>query len=610
MLKEVIIKEIENNSSQDMFVGDVLLYELNNLENVKLNPEKCSLFRTGRHKNDLPSVCKFGVADEAMTDCLGAVKESGDGKDNAVGNVIVSDHLTVLGKDDNALVIAFYGGEHHLVRTEIYVDNSGNFNGLKVFAEFNCLLKPEEKRVTERLDVFTTNDVTSSIKKWALERVGNISVHTKKCPAVFCTWYYYERTVTYEDVCVNLNKIKERNVPFDVFQIDDGWEVTPGEWKPNENFPEMKSVAQKIKSFGLTAGIWTSPFVAHRTACVFKEHPDWILRDENGLPCVYNVNGEDFYIFDISIEETWDYFEELYRHLTFDWGFTYHKLDFTRAPIIAKSAAFANKNKTVIECYRNAVCAIRRGMGNEAFFLMCGGLYDPLIGLVDAQRTGSDVLSMWSSSINKNGKTLPYTVKQSLLRYYMNNWWYNDPDALVIRKNEIMERGTRLTYGLLNDDEVRTSTLNQLIGGGLVCSTEPLDKIDDDRLSNLKHILPVRAVETEPVKLMDIERYPDKIRLREKSDKESSYLVLINWNDNDAVCPVVSVEEIAGKNLKIEKGKEYFVCDFYARKIYKNLNENSKIILSEIPAHASTILKLTQNNPERKNVDFEGHYLM
>ena len=43
----------------------------------------------------------------------------------------------------------------------------------------------------------------------------------------------------------------------------------------------------------------------------------------------------------------------------------------------------------------------------------------------------------------------------------MNRWWANDPDALMIRRNERMERGLRLTYGLLNEEEVKTSVINQ-----------------------------------------------------------------------------------------------------------------------------------------------------
>lgn len=288
----------------------------------------------------------------------------------------------------------------------------------------------------------------------------------------------------------------------------------------------------------------------------------------------------------------------------------YHKLDFTRAPITAEKGCFANKYITLAVAYRKAVEAIRRGMGEEADFLMCGGLYDPIIGLVDAQRTGSDVLSMWSSNINKNGKTAPYTIKQSLLRYYMNYWWHNDPDALMIRKNEVMERNSRLTYGLLNDEEVKTCTLNQLIGGGIVCSTEPMDKIDEERLANLKHILPIRPVETETVDLLQSGRFPDKVRLKEIDKDNNSYLVIINWDDAVVITPKVSVAQIAGTNMILDMSKKYAVTDFYGRKIYENLRADEEITIDHLQPHSSTILKLSEMKAETENVDYIGHYLM
>ena len=66
--------------------------------------------------------------------------------------------------------------------------------------------------------------------------------------------------------------------------------------------------------------------------------------------------------------------------------------------------------------------AVRRGIGSDSYLLVCGGLYDACIGIADAQRTGSDVLSMWKKDDEKDGKTVPYTVKQNLLRWYMGEW--------------------------------------------------------------------------------------------------------------------------------------------------------------------------------------------
>ena len=138
----------------------------------------------------------------------------------------------------------------------------------------------------------------------------------------------------------SLEQIEQKKLPFDVFQIDEGWEKTLGWWEANEKFPmPMEEIAARIRAAGLIPGIWTSPFVAKETAPVWQEHPDWVLRDHNGQPCIFPMNDTTYWVYDITVPETRDYFTELYRHLTFDWGYTYHKLDFTRAAIAPHSAA-------------------------------------------------------------------------------------------------------------------------------------------------------------------------------------------------------------------------------------------------------------------------------
>ena len=53
----------------------------------------------------------------------------------------------------------------------------------------------------------------------------NARYHSK-APSVFYTWYYYGLTVTYEDVALSLSEIKKKQLPFDVFQVDEGDGIT------------------------------------------------------------------------------------------------------------------------------------------------------------------------------------------------------------------------------------------------------------------------------------------------------------------------------------------------------------------------------------------------
>ena len=313
-----------------------------------------------------------------------------------------------------------------------------------------------------------SEDLLQAIDDYAADKARIYhALRSKNPPSVYCTWYYYGLTVTYEDVQENLNEIKRRKLPFDVYQIDEGWEVTLGDWRNNDKFPKpMKEVADEIREAGMIPGIWTSPFITHQTAPLTQEHPEWLLRHSNGELCLFPMNDNVYYVLDITNPEVITYVRELYRMLRYEWGYLYHKLDFTRAPLIQADAVYYDDTVTLVQAYRRAVQAVREGIGEDGYFLMCGGLYDPLIGIVNAQRVGSDVLSMWSTNIQTGGRTVPFTMKQNILRYFMNHWWDNDPDALMVRRQEKPFRNLRLSYGLLNEEEVKTSVLNQVLGGG------------------------------------------------------------------------------------------------------------------------------------------------
>ena len=608
--KEEYYYTIENNSEKDVFLDKFDMLEITGLEQLGLSAKECRCFRSGRHKNDMPSVFTFGQFDDSIKDAMSGMTESGDKAEADGAGVIISDHLTILGTEGNYVVIAFSTGRDQMFHTRITMDGAGNFKKLVSRVEFGIRLKAGDSCKTETIYIEKTADVAEAINCFAQDKVVRYGARNQAHPSVFCTWYYYGLTVTYEDVKTNLDLMSKKKLPFDVFQVDEGWEITLGEWLPNHKFPKpMKEVASEIKAAGYRPGIWTSPFIAHETATLWQENPEWMLKNKEGEPCLFPMNGLIYRVLDITNPATWDYFYKLYRMLTFDWGYTYHKLDFTRASVIYEDAVYFDDTITLTQAYYQAVKAIRAGMGEDSYFLMCGGLYDPIIGLVDAQRTGSDVLSMWSSNINKDGKTAPYTIKQSVLRYYMNAWWNNDPDALMVRKNETMERGVRMTYGLLNDEEVKTSTINQFMGGGIVCSTEPLDKIDDERLYQLRHIMPVFPTKITPLSFMECGRFPEQIKI-DMCDKGIACIARINWSDTENISlEFVLVEDMLPEGTSADD--KFVVCDFYGDIYQIGVKVGDVVTMSTLAPHGATIIKIEAMAKDKPMVvGSTGHYSM
>ncbi len=600
---------IENISGKDIYLEEAVLWEVNRAEDLAVGEAPYEVYRSGRHKNDMPGTFTLGIGDERAGDVLGTMTESGDKAEADFGvRSVISDHLTILKGSDCSLLVEFMGGRKQLFETVLSLDGSYHFQKLCAKVLFQIVLPAGKSVESETLRCVWTEEAVAEVERFAEEKAAEYGSRAGKHPAVFCTWYYYGLTVTYEDVKTNLSIMQERKLPFDVFQVDEGWEITLGEWQPNKKFPiPMKQVAEEIKQAGYRPGIWTSPFIAHETASIWKQHPEWCLKDKEGKPYLFPMNDTVYLVLDITNPATYEYFTQLYRMLTFDWGYTYHKLDFTRAAVIYEEADFYDKTIPLTQAYYRAVKAIREGMGEEAYFLMCGGLYDPIIGLVDAQRTGSDVLSMWSSTINKGGKTAPYTIKQSVMRYYMNKWWDNDPDALMIRKQETMERNLRLTYGLLNEEEVKTSVLNQFMGGGIMCATEPLDKITDDRLMEYRRILPVMHGEVRPVNLLKPERFPGMVDVYNR-ELEAHYLCVVNWEDEYNLQVELCIKELLPEYAS--ETEQYLICDYYAGEYFAGVKATDKTLCKPIAPHGANVYKVVRMQEKPQVVKSTGHYSM
>ena len=606
--EQTISLVIENCSEEELYLETAVLWSADK-EALGIGCGPFEVYRSGRHKNDMPGTFTTGVKDERMSDLFGAMSESGDKTEGgSTVRELVSDHLTILKGSKGSLLLTFDGGREQMFETVISLDEKYELRQVRSQVSFRMILPVGAKTESETLRLTWTEAVEAQVECFADRKAALYGSRRGKRPSVFCTWYYYGLTVSYEDVKTNLDIMKKRKLPFDMFQVDEGWEITLGEWQPNAKFPvPMKQVAQEIKEAGYRPGIWTSPFIAHETATIWKEHPEWKLCDKEGKPYLFPMNDTVYQVLDITNPATYEYFTQLYQKLTFDWGYTYHKLDFTRAAVIYEDADFFDKTVTLAQAYYRAVAAIREGMGEEAYFLMCGGLYDPIIGLVDAQRTGSDVLSMWSSTINKNGKTAPYTIKQSVYRYYMNKWWDNDPDALMIRRNEKMERNLRLTYGLLNDEEVKTSVMNQFMGGGIMCATEPLDKIEDDRLMEYRRILPVLAGSVRPCDLMEKVRFPGMVDVY--SDRQDAhYLCVVNWDDEEEKTVRISVKELLPAYAS--EDESYVICDYYAGEYYTGVKVEDALIMKPIAPHGAGLYKVVKQKDKPLVVRSNGHYSM
>ncbi len=328
-------------------------------------------------------------------------------------------------------------------------------------------------------------------------------------PAGWCSWYYFYTNVTEDDVVRNLRFLEQhrRELPVQTVQIDDGYQADIGDWlTPNEKFPHgMAWLASEVKRAGYTPGLWLAPFLLAESSRTFAEHPDWVVRDTAGEPIVAQHNwSRRNYALDGSHPDARAWLTRLFHEVCDGWGYDYVKIDFLFAAAIAGRRHAAT---TRVRAYRDALAAVREGVGPSRFILGCGSLMAPSVGVFDGNRIGPDVAPFWRM-MTREERQAPHprprhadeplsaeaAIRSTLQRSWMHGrLWANDPDCLMVRTDF-----TKLTL-----TETRTLATAIAVSAGMLLSSDDLVKLPPERLSIISALLPPLPRPAIPLDLME-----------------------------------------------------------------------------------------------------------
>src|SRR5262252_955591 len=98
------------------------------------------------------------------------------------------------------------------------------------------------------------------------------------------TWYHLGPWVHREDVLAHADILASepfRALGYRLVQLDDGWQETYGEWRPNTKFPGgLPALSEELGRRGQVPGLWTAPFLVGVAADLAETAPDdWFVRD-------------------------------------------------------------------------------------------------------------------------------------------------------------------------------------------------------------------------------------------------------------------------------------------------------------------------------------------
>jgi alpha-galactosidase len=398
------------------------------------------------------------------------------------GDELRSEWLTVLVDDSGSpVLVGFDGGDRHDGTLRLRNGAAGPELWCEAFLG-DALLAAGEERHLHDLVIASGATTEDLLAGWANHagRVGSARV-TAPYQVGWCSWYHYFHDVTEADLDHNLALAD--SWPFDVFQLDDGYQAAIGDWLiTNHKFPsDVGAIAERIAAAGRTPGIWIAPFLAAPNSRLANEHPDWLATFPDGSPLITMFNppwdggmGGFMYGLDTTNPEVTEHLEGLARTLV-DVGFEYLKLDFTFSP--AYDGLWHDPSQTPAQRVRAGYDAIRRGAG-EAFLLGCGSPLSNVVGVVDGNRIGPDVAPSWPIE----AKTEPLAGYRGSQPSTRNSWfntaarsfmhrrlWLNDPDCLMLRNAE-----TELTA-----EQMRTWALAVGVSGGMALVSDDLALVDE-----------------------------------------------------------------------------------------------------------------------------------
>jgi alpha-galactosidase len=381
-------------------------------------------------------------------------------------------------------------------------------------------------------------------------------------PTGWCSWYYYGKRLTEDDILQNLDAIVKDGKKLEYIQIDDGYQTAHGDWlEPNPKFFPMgiKNLCHKIKDLGFQPAIWVAPFIASPKSILLRDHPDWFVKDASGAPLSADKvtfqgwNDAPWSMLDATIPAVQQHLEHVFRVMRQEWGCTYFKLDANFWGAVPGSH-YADPKATPVENYRLGMEAIIRGAGTDSFILGCNAPMWPSLGLVHGMRVSGDIKRTWAN------------FSKCATETFCRNWqhgrlWINDPDCLLA--SPLARSGP----APVTPNEIGFHAAAVLASGGMMLDGDDFTKLTDAEKDVVHRLLPPTnrparfAAEDFKEGFADL---PDGRRL----------IFVFNW---DATPRTHSIA--LGRNSKL--------ADFWTD---QDLGTHSEYTLSDLPPHSGRVI--------------------
>jgi len=420
--------------------------------------------------------------------------------------------------------------------------------------------------------------------------------------ATWCSWYagwirqeplYEYKDGLQEGVEANIPLVKghlgTRGTP-SMRVVDDSNEMAYGDWD-NRTLAVpggFERLATMMNQRGIRAGIWYPPFWVSSKSRLFREHKGYLCKEDDGEIHVGEMYGNGIAVLDASNPAAAESMGRTARAWR-DRGFRYVMTDFLIWG--ARKQTQHDPTMTPVEAYCRGVEAMRRGFGKDTYWLHCGALLGPAMGLCDGMRISGD----------SHGGAF-YSYSSAGTRWFYN-WrtWVNDPDAIVC-----IRRGERKTV-----DWNRTWMSWMALAGAVLTYGDTLDDLPDEYIKIYQRVLPPLAVPGRPLDLWENQPYMVWGMAPGEADGPYSLFGVFEFQGRHGDQKMaINLDEVAARsrswrNKPAEAPAAWLLWDFWKQKLY---TVDGASLTIDVPMKSCSVFSLRPMTGRPQLLGTSGHF--
>lgn len=351
--------------------------------------------------------------------------------------------------------------------------------------------------------------------------------------------------------------------------------------KRNDFQYDFAEISKRVEYSGFLPGYAFAPLVVYPFSQVYRNHKNWLLKNERGHLHALKLGNIEIYCLDASHPEALEYLAFQIMTIVNQWH--YRSLHLLHMHLASLPGVRYNPRMTRAHILHRVYEIIRENAGDNVYLTAYQSELGPAIGLVDALGTTAGSLSILTDQKRSKGTKLPAmssdgglmeVIQNMLNRAWMNgHLWINDPGIFFISDEhpQITERRLLTYISLLG-------LSGSVLGFAGRLSALPV------AWQNLFSVLTPLLIDGLDVVDIFTSPHPDLLVVKMARAWGRWQLVcLINWSDD-------YVERVLPASLNLDTVMEYHLVDFWDQRYFRITHHNWPVI--HLDPYSSVLLSI------------------